>query len=67
MCHFWSVEHSENRNITYFENEVGPGVLQFNIQQIYNLQICTQRGQNRHAHSQLHIILPAPVFVERWT
>ena len=36
--HFWSIEHSENRNITYFENEVGPGVLQFNIQQIYNLQ-----------------------------
>ena len=32
------MEHSENKIVTYYENEVGPGVLQFNIQQIYNLQ-----------------------------
>ena len=31
------IEHSENKIFTYFENEVGPGVLQSNVQQTYNL------------------------------
>ena len=33
-----TIEHSENRMITYSENEVGPGLLQFRVQQRYTLQ-----------------------------
>ena len=64
------IEHSENKTITHFENEVGPGVLWSSNQQTFNLQNFAQHGQNRH--NQLHVvcafgILAALVFVERWT
>ena len=38
---------SENTVYAYFENEVGPGVLQSSVQQICNPQNFTQQGQNR--------------------
>ena len=49
------IEHSENKIITYFENEVGPGVLQSNVQQIYNLQNFTHQGQSRQFTSTITI------------
>ena len=42
------IEHSESKIITYFENEVEPGVLQSSVQQTYTLQNFSQEGQNRH-------------------
>ena len=60
-----------NYSITYFENEVGPGVLQFNVQQIYNPQNFHTTKQNRHLISCMRGrafgILAALVFVEHWT
>ena len=48
------IEHSKNIIILYFENEVGPGVLRSNIQQIYNLQkIHTTRTESTHNQSHL--------------
>ena len=38
LLKFGTIEHSKNKDITYFENEVGPAVLQFSVQQIYTLQ-----------------------------
>ena len=45
---YTAIEHSENKIITHFENEVGPGVLWSSNQQTYNLQNFAQHGQNRH-------------------
>ena len=40
-----SIEHSENRIITYFENEAGSGVLQFDK---YTLHKFLRERQNQH-------------------
>ena len=43
-----STKHSKNKIITYFENKVGPGVLQSNVQQYTICKSFTKQGQNRH-------------------
>ena len=49
---FEAIKHSENKIITCFENEVGPGVLQSSMQQTYTLQEnLTHKGPNRHVIS----------------
>ena len=50
-------EHSENKVITRFENEVGPGVLWSSNQQTYNLQNFAQHGQNQHIISCTWFVL----------
>ena len=45
------IEHSKNKIITYFDNEVGSGVLQPSVQQTYSLQNFKQKGQNQHINS----------------
>ena len=45
---YTAIEHSKNKIITHFENEVGPGVLWSGNLQTYNLQNIAQHGQNRH-------------------
>ena len=45
---YTAIEHSENKIITHFENEVGPEMLWSSNQQTYNLQDFAQHGQNRH-------------------
>ena len=65
------IQHSENKIITRFENEVGTGVLQSNIKKTYNLQnFHTKRRES--TRNQLHVVyafgIPAAVmFVKRWT
>ena len=65
------MEHSENKFITHFENEAGPGVLQSNVQQSYTLQkILTERTESTHNLWQILFIfgnLAALEFVESWT
>ena len=48
ISQYTAIEHSENKIITHFENEVGPGVLWSSNQQTYNLQNFAQHRQNRH-------------------
>ena len=48
-------EHSENKIIAYFENEVGSGMLQSSVQQTYNLQI-VQRIRTETTNYQLHMV-----------
>ena len=65
---FYPIEHSENRIITYFENEVGPAVFQSSVQQTYYLQKF-HRIMTESIHNQLHLvsafgILPACMYVE---
>ena len=68
---YTAIEHSENKIITHFENEVGPGVLWSSNQQTYNLQkFRTTRTES--TYNQLHVvcafgILAALMFVECWT
>ena len=40
------IEHSENKIITNFETEVGPGVLQFRIQEASPCKKSKQKEQN---------------------
>ena len=48
ISQYTAIEYSENKIITHFENEVGPGVLWSSNQQTCNLQNFAQHGQNRH-------------------
>ena len=49
MIIFLLIEHSENKFIMYFENEVGPGVPQYSVQQIWILQECqTTKAKSNH-------------------
>ena len=49
------IEYSENKVIMYFETEVGPGVLQFSVQQTCNLQkFHTTRTES--THNQLNVV-----------
>ena len=41
-----AIEHSENRIITIFENEFGPGVLQTSVQKNSSCKNSKQQGQN---------------------
>ena len=64
------IEHSENKIITRFENEVGPGILQSSVQQTYNLQII-HKIRTEITYNQLYKIcafgiLAAVEFVECW-
>ena len=63
-----SIEHSENKIVMYFENEVGPGVLQSSVQQTCNLQkfhITRAESTNKQFIVVCASdILPALVFLE---
>ena len=49
------IENSENKVITYFQNEDEPGVLQFSVRQTYKLQkFHTIRTESKHY--QLHVV-----------
>ena len=66
-----STEHSENRIIAGFENEVGLGMPQSSIQQTYNRQIIYMI-RIEMTHNQLHMvcalgILAGLVIDEHWT
>ena len=71
-CRYYCrIEHSENRIIKSFGNEIGPEVLQSSIQQTYSLQKF-HATQTVSTHNQLYVvcafgILAALVFMERWT
>ena len=64
------MEYSKNKIFMYLENEVGPGVFQSSVQQIYNLQkFHTARTESTNNQLLLVFafgILPAVVFLELW-
>ena len=49
-----TIEHSENKIITCFENEIGPGMLQPRVQLTYSLQIIHKK--DRYDTNQLHMV-----------
>ena len=50
------IEHSKNKIIGNFESEVGPGVLQFSIQEAFPCKNSRQQGQNRSMVSSLRFV-----------
>ena len=64
------MEHSENKIITNFENEVGPRVLQFIIQQASPCKNSRQKTELKHTQkpsSCTFDILEAGMYIEHWT
>ena len=53
MIKIYPIEHSENKIITYFENEVGPAVLPSSAQRTYT-QNHTERIES--IHNYLHVL-----------
>ena len=52
---FIPTEHSENKIIAFFVNEVRPGVLHYNAQQIYQLQeFRKQRTESKYSQRLWH-------------
>ena len=68
--HQSAMEHSENKIITYMENEAGPGVLQSSVQQTYTLRDYFQTTMTESKYNQWPILFAfdndaAHVFPER--
>ena len=71
VCRDEVIEHSENKIITHFKNEAGPGVLESSVQQTYTLpKFLTESTESAHNLWQILLIfgnLAVLEFVEHWT
>ena len=56
QARFEIIEHSENKIIRNFESEVGPGIVEFIIQQTLPCKKSRQQRQNRNVISFLRFV-----------
>ena len=63
-----SIEHSENKIIRCFRNEVGPGVLHSNVQKTCTLQeFHTKITESRNNQWLMLGSFEVVIFIESWT